>query len=87
MNEETQCDSARYVPHTQSRIRLDQINLRDEMCVYCSCGRIVALDRYEMELKMSLGKELQCMTCRNKRISLEIEYLNNLFDGKIDEEC
>lgn len=79
--------SRRYVPRAQSRIRLDKFTSDDEMCVYCACGRIVALDRKEMQLKISLGKELQCTACRNHRISAEIDYLNDLFDGKTDEEC
>ena len=80
-------DGVSYVPCTQSRIRLDSFSFKDEMCVYCSCGRIVALDRTEMQLKLALGKELQCTSCRNRRISDEIDYLNDLYDGKIDEEC
>ncbi len=59
----------------------------DEMCVYCSCGRIVSLDRQEMKLKLSLKKELQCVACRNARISKEIDALNMIFDGIVEEEC
>ena len=75
-----------YIPHAQSRIRLDKFSSKDEMCVYCACGRIVALDRSEMKLKLALGKDLECTTCRNRRISEEIDYLNNLYDGIITEE-
>lgn len=57
-----------------------------EMSVYCSCGRIVALDRAEMDVKMNLGKELQCMQCRNIRIGREIESLNNHFAGIVEED-
>lgn len=57
-----------------------------EMSVYCTCGRIVALDRAEMEIKIRLGKQLQCMQCRNIRIGLEIESLNNHFAGIVEEE-
>jgi hypothetical protein len=80
------CNVASYIPHAQSRIRLDRFSSKDEMCVYCACGRIVALDRSEMSLKISLGKDLECMSCRNRRIAQEIDYLNNLYDGRIDEE-
>ena len=66
---------------------LDRLSDDDHMCVYCACGRIVALDRSEMMLKLSLGKELQCTSCRNARISKEIEYMNDLYDGLINEEC
>ncbi|MBR4244956.1 MAG: hypothetical protein IKQ14_06180 [Candidatus Methanomethylophilaceae archaeon] len=80
------CNVGSYIPHAQSRIRLDKFSSKDEMCVYCACGRIVALDRSEMKLKLALGKDLECTTCRNRRISEEIDYLNNLYDGIITEE-
>jgi len=80
------CSVRSYIPHAQSRIRLDKFSSKDEMCVYCACGRIVALDRSEMKLKLALGKDLECTTCRNRRISEEIDYLNNLYDGVITEE-
>jgi len=70
----------------RASVTLDKFSLSDEMCVYCKCGRIVNLDRREMQLKLALGKELQCTACRNARISEEIDYLNNLFDGVIEEE-
>ena len=80
------CNVGSYIPHAQSRIRLDKFSSKDEMCVYCACGRLVALDRSEMKLKLALGKDLECTTCRNRRISEEIDYLNNLYDGVITEE-
>lgn len=80
------CNVGSYIPHAQSRIRLDKFSSKDEMCVYCACGRIVALDRSEMKLKLALGKDLECTACRNRRISEEIDYLNNLYDGVISEE-
>lgn len=80
------CNVGSYIPHAQSRIRLDKFSSKDEMCVYCACGRIVALDRSEMKLKLALGKDLECTACRNRRISEEIDYLNNLYDGIITEE-
>lgn len=51
------------------------------MSVYCKCGRIVIQDRSEMRLRLSLGKELECMSCRNIRISEEIDALNNHYNG------
>jgi len=56
------------------------------MKIYCSCGRIVGLDRNEMQLKKKLGKELECVGCRNLRISEEIDDLNNHFDGVSEED-
>ena len=56
------------------------------MSIYCACGRIMDLDRGEMELKLGLGKDLECSSCRNVRIGREIDYLNNLYAGLISEE-
>ncbi|MBR4225596.1 MAG: hypothetical protein IKR86_02225 [Candidatus Methanomethylophilaceae archaeon] len=43
------------------------------------------LDRQEMEFKICLGKELECSTCRNQRIGHEIDMLNAIFAGLVDE--
>lgn len=68
--------------------RLDDLAASAMMSIYCNCGRIVDQDRSEMKLKLSLGKELQCMACRNARISMEIDEMNNHFDGvSSEEEC
>jgi len=87
MIENEAMDSVSFTPDAHRITMLDKLTADDQMCVYCACGRIVALDRSEMQLKLSLGKELQCTSCRNARISLEIETMNNLFDGIVDEEC
>ncbi|MGI6472274.1 MAG: hypothetical protein ACOX1N_04335 [Candidatus Methanomethylophilaceae archaeon] len=52
------------------------------MNVYCECGRLVWLDRTAMNLKLSMGKPLECSRCRNKRISEEIELLDRHFNGE-----
>ncbi len=67
--------------------KLDTLMDGPLMSVYCKCGRIVVLDRSEMRLKLSLGKDLQCMKCRNMRISEEIDALDNLFNGIVEEDC
>lgn len=63
---------------------LDGANSFRTMSVYCSCGSIVVLDHSEMRLRLSLGKELECPSCRNLRIGQEIDLLNSHFDG-LDE--
>lgn len=55
---------------------LDELNPNSLMKIYCACGRIMGLDRSEMKVKISLGKEVQCVYCRNARISREIDFLN-----------
>lgn len=65
---------------------LDAMASAAMMSVYCTCGRIVILDRAEMKLKLDLGKELQCMTCRNARISKEIDALNDHYNGVPEED-
>ena len=54
--------------------------------VYCSCGSIVDLDRDYFYRRMNLGKQVECIHCRNERVSREIDELNNHFLG-IDEEA
>ncbi len=63
---------------------LDTMAESSMMSVYCTCGRIVVLDRTEMHTRLSLGKELECSSCRNVRISHEIDAMNDHFNG-IDE--
>ncbi len=56
------------------------------MKIYCACGRIVDLDKREMNIKKSLKKELECPACRNARISRDIDILNEHFDGPASAE-
>lgn len=60
---------------------LDSLAEASMMSVYCQCGRIVVLDRSEMRVRLSLGKELECTSCRNARISFEIDAMNDHFNG------
>lgn len=54
--------------------------------VYCPCGCIVDLDKNTIKLKLNLGKSIECMRCRNNRISAEIEMMERHFSGNSDEE-
>ena len=54
--------------------------------IYCKCGRIIGLDYSQMKLKLSLGKELECIACRNARISKDIDDLNCHFDVETVDE-
>lgn len=49
--------------------------------IYCGCGRIIGIDSAIINVKMSLGKELECPMCRNQRIAKDIEEINMHFDG------
>ncbi|MCL2607178.1 MAG: hypothetical protein FWD92_01285 [Methanomassiliicoccaceae archaeon] len=53
--------------------------------IYCKCGNIVSLDKGMIWTKKNLRKKIECTACRNRRISFDIEYLNGLFDGTLDE--
>ncbi|UAL07341.1 MAG: hypothetical protein KRP56_05775 [Candidatus Methanogranum gryphiswaldense] len=64
---------------------LDSVGARSFMKIYCPCGRIVGLDKSEMQLKKKLGKDLECVSCRNLRISAEIDEMNSHFDGTSEE--
>ena len=56
------------------------------MKIYCACGKIVDLDKKEMNLKKVLKKDLECTACRNARIGRDIDFLNSYFDGSMLEE-
>lgn len=79
--ESTECVAGRHIDYL-SRVTLDQVRIDCMMNVYCECGRIVWLDRSAMRLKLNMGKNLECTSCRNKRISDEIEILDRHFDGE-----
>lgn len=78
-------DSACYVSYgpTDAESEVKAIN---GMSVYCACGRIVTLDRREMMIRLELGKDLECSKCRNQRISMEIDALNDHFSGVRKDE-
>ncbi|MGN0099168.1 MAG: hypothetical protein ACI38Y_07580 [Candidatus Methanomethylophilaceae archaeon] len=78
-------DSVSYASSNGHNKLLDDASSSSMMSVYCGCGRIVNQDRSEMMLKLDLGKELECTTCRNTRISHEIDELNQHFDPAQEE--
>lgn len=59
---------------------LDRVNDNAFMKIYCACGKIVELDKNDSSRKISLGKSVQCIICRNLRISGEIDELNRHFE-------
>ena len=65
---------------------LDNAGPRSMVKIYCACGKIVDLDRKEMNLKKSLKKDLECTACRNLRIATDIELLNHIFDDELSAE-
>lgn len=48
--------------------------------VYCKCGCIVDLDGKYLDRRLMLGKDIECIHCRNVRISKEIDELNAHFN-------
>lgn len=74
-------NSGSYASHEGYLRTLDVMAEASMMSVYCSCGRIVVLDRSEMRLRLRLGKELECTSCRNRRISEEIDEMDSHFNG------
>lgn len=87
MIEEADYNSGSFASRNAHLRTLDRMAGDSAMSVYCECGRIVILDRSEMKLRLSLGKELECMTCRNARISREIDSLNDHFNGVDEADC
>jgi hypothetical protein len=47
--------------------------------VLCACGALVRLDRTSVNRRRQMGKPLECQRCRNRRVSLEREDMNNEF--------
>lgn len=81
MEQTVYSDSESYASQRGLMRTLDVMAESAMMSVYCTCGRIVVLDRAEMRLKLGLGKELECSACRNARISREIDAMNDHFNG------
>jgi len=54
--------------------------------IYCDCGNIVPLDKSIVRIKKALKKKVECNICRNVRISSDIDIINNIFDGTLDED-
>lgn len=66
---------------------IDMIDSTGMKKVYCSCGCILDLDRSYFDRRMGLGKELECVHCRNTRISREIDELNAHFNaGDVNDD-
>lgn len=75
-------DSIRHLPNTDITVFTGTGRMKK---IYCSCGRIIGLDSSQMNLKLKLGKDLECTECRNARISRDIADLNAHFDGTEEE--
>ena len=74
-------------PQKNTGIRtLDNSGPRSFVKIYCGCGRIVDLDKKEMNIKKALKKELECIACRNARIAKDIDFLNAYYDGTLVAE-
>lgn len=81
MRTEEEYNSVSYASQKGYLRTLDTMAEASMMSVYCPCGRIVVLDRSEMRVRLGLGKELECTSCRNQRISQEIDAMNDHFNG------
>lgn len=56
--------------------------------IYCKCGNIIRMDSAQVNIKLALGKELECPKCRNERISRDIDEIEMHFSGEEQiEEC
>lgn len=64
---------------------IDSVRTGEMSKIYCKCGSIVSLDRSTVRMKKYLKKSIECPACRNRRISYETDYLNDLFNGTLDE--
>jgi archaellum component FlaF (FlaF/FlaG flagellin family) len=66
---------------------VDYVRSCDMSKIYCDCGNIVSLDRNMVRIKKSLKKRVECNICRNGRISVDIDTMNGIFDGTLDEDA
>jgi len=64
---------------------IDNIGSGDMSKIYCKCGNIVSLDKDMVKIKKHLKKRVECPWCRNFRISMEIDTINNIFDGILED--
>jgi hypothetical protein len=64
---------------------IDNVRSGEMSKIYCKCGNIVSIDKGTVKLKKHLRKKVECPMCRNHRVSMEIEHINSLFDGTLDE--
>ena len=48
--------------------------------IYCTCGRIVDIDRETYCRRVSLHKPVECNRCRNRRISMEFDMLDEHYN-------
>lgn len=65
---------------------LDGVSSFSMKKVYCPCGRIMDLDISYFNRRLGLGKPVECVRCRNIRISNEIDELNAHFSGEPETE-
>jgi len=65
---------------------LDNVGSRSLVKIYCACGKIVDLDRKNMNIKKSLKKDLECTVCRNMRVGKDIDLLNTMFERNLSTE-
>jgi len=47
----------------------------------CGCGALADLDSEVVKRKKGLGKRVECVNCRNRRIAMERELLDRQFQG------
>jgi hypothetical protein len=52
----------------------------------CGCGELVDLDTDIVLRKRILGKRVECVNCRNRRIALERDELDRHYLGLEEEE-
>ena len=68
-------------------VTIDHVRQGDMSKIYCKCGNIASMDKGILKMKRHLRKETECAVCRNHRISGDLEYMNCLFDGTLDEDA
>jgi len=53
--------------------------------VLCACGCLMRLDKATVNRRRQMGKAVECRQCRNRRVAMEKEDLDNEFFGREEE--
>ena len=64
---------------------LSGTGISDYTKIFCTCGRITDIDTQTYRRRLGMHKQIECVHCRNARISAEFEKLDEHY-GVIEGE-
>ena len=70
-----------YIPSEDMHVRAFKGTGLDSFTkIYCSCGRFVDIGRETYRRRVALHKPVECNRCRNLRISMELDALDEHYN-------